>query len=111
MSEFVDAVHRYKTVYDMMEFNIHPVCIETIAPDGVTLPPNTAGIRRSGRPKKKRIRKRPRSACDPDESKVVCARCRKPGHNIRTCVARQDMEQERDERGTENINNNNLDLS
>ena len=111
MSDYVDPVYLYKTVFDMMEFNIHPVCIETIAPDGETLPPDPGVTRQSGRPKKKRIRTRPRSACDPDESCVVCSRCRKPGHNIRTCVAREDMERERNERGSQNMNNNNLDLS
>ena len=111
MSEYVDTVYLYKTVFDMMELNIHPVCIETIAPDGETLPPDPGGTRRSGRPKKKRFRKRPRSACDPDESSIVCTRCRKPGHNIRTCVARENIERERNERGSQNIDNNNLDLS
>jgi hypothetical protein len=109
ISEYVDALYRYETQYEMMKDNINPVCMETIAPDGCTLPPQGNEKRMSGRPRKKRFRKRPRTACDPDESPIVCSRCHEAGHNIRTCIARE-REQDNETEGTR-TNVSRLDLS
>ena len=68
MADYVSEYYRYEKEYEMMMENIHPVCMEAIIPDGETQPPHPNAKRMSGRPKKKRIRKRPRAACDPDES-------------------------------------------
>jgi hypothetical protein len=103
MSEYVDSLYRYETEYEMMTENIHPVCLDTIAPDGETLPPYPNDKRQSGRPKKKRYRKRARTACDPELSAIVCSRCGKRGHNVRTCITRE-------ENGEENAGGGNLDL-
>ena len=103
MTEYVDSLYRYETEYEMMMENIHPVCMETIAPDGCTLPPSSNDKRMSGRPKKKRYRTRPRTACDPEESSIVCSRCGNRGHNIRTCLAREVNESERSENRQSNL--------
>ena len=81
----------YDKEYERLKRNIYPVYIETISPDGCTLPPD-ASKRRSGRPRRKRIRKRPHSACDPEESIIRCSKCHRRGHNARTCVARRENE-------------------
>jgi hypothetical protein len=91
LTSYVDKLLTYETEYEMLKANIYPVCIETISPDGSTLPPD-ASKRRSGRPRRKRIRKRPHSACDPEESPIVCGKCHRRGHNSRTCVARRENE-------------------
>jgi hypothetical protein len=106
IGEYVDALYRYETQYEMMTDNINLVCMETIAPDGCTLPPHGNEKRMSGRPRKKRFRKRPRTACDPEESPIVCSRCHKAGHNIRTCIAREGNETE-----SQRNNASRLDLS
>ena len=87
----VEKFLTYEKEYEMLKTNIYPVCIETISPDGCTLPPD-ASKRRSGRPRRKRIRKRPHSACDPEESIIRCSKCHRRGHNARTCVARRENE-------------------
>ena len=103
VSSYVDKFLTYETEYEMLKTNIYPVCIEIISPDGSTLPPD-ASKRRSGRPRRRRIRKRPHSACDPEESMITCSKCRRRGHNARTCVARRenellDNEESNEERG------------
>jgi hypothetical protein len=60
--------------------------MDTLTPDGVTLPPRLSTKRGTGRPKKKRIRKRSRFSDDPELS-IKCSYCREKGHNIRTCPA------------------------
>ena len=40
---------------------------------------------------KQRIRKRSRWAHEPEKSNIVCSRCHKRGHNVRTCFAREDL--------------------
>jgi hypothetical protein len=88
---YVDKFLRYETEYEMMRVNIVPVCIETLIPDGCTLPPN-ASKRQAGRPRRRRIRKRPNAACDPEESPIMCSKCHRRGHNARTCLARRENE-------------------
>ena len=85
LTAYVDAVHTYEAEREMLSNNIFPVCMATIARDGKTLPPRQ-GKRQSGRPRKKRLRKRSRWAHEPEKSNVVCSRCLQRGHNIRTCV-------------------------
>ena len=43
MGEYVNLLYRYETEYEMMKENIHPVCMDTVAPDGETLPPYPNG--------------------------------------------------------------------
>ena len=50
----VEKFLTYEKEYEMLKTNIYPVCIETISPDGCTLPPD-ASKQRSGRPRRKRI--------------------------------------------------------
>ena len=93
MKEYVDTVYTYDNIQEMMKMNIDMVCMETLVPDGYTLPP-VVSRRPTGRPKKKRIRKRPRWACDPEKSPVACSKCKRRGHNIRTCGRREEMERD-----------------
>lgn len=86
----VDARYTYASERALLSVNILPVCMDTIAPDGVTLPPKQSLKRSSGRPKKLRLRsKRSRFAANPEESPVVCSKCHQKGHNVRTCDARK----------------------
>ena len=83
-------LHRGLPFYQVLSAYIDPVyCIANIARDGKTLPPKPLNKRQAGRPKKKRIRKRSRWAHEPEKSNVICSRCHKRGHNIRTCVERE----------------------
>ncbi|KAG7372186.1 MULE transposase domain containing protein [Nitzschia inconspicua] len=83
----VSGQYKFETVNELLKDNIIPVCLETISADGITLPPNVVK-RRSGRPKKVRLRKRTRFAHDPQKSNIRCSRCKKTGHNVRTCLRR-----------------------
>jgi hypothetical protein len=89
MSAYVDPLYRYERELEMLSDNIIPVCIANIARDGRTLPPKQSKKRQAGRPKKKRIRKRSRYAHTPEDSNVVCSRCYERGHNVRTCLDRE----------------------
>ena len=53
--------------------------------------------RQSGRPKTKRFRKRSRWAHEPERSNIVCSGCQRRGHNIRTCLARAELERQRED--------------
>jgi hypothetical protein len=92
----VDNLYKYENEQEMLSVNIHPVCMEAIGADGSTLPPKLSTKRQSGRPKIKRFRKRSRWAHEPERSNIVCSGCKKRGHNIRTCVARAEMERQRE---------------
>jgi hypothetical protein len=105
LNEYVDHKYTYANAREMLSFNIMPVCMDMIAPDGVTLPPKNSSRRGSGRPKKQRIRKRSRFADNPEESNVICSRCKRRGHNIRTCATREWMEKNT-EKKKENGDNN-----
>jgi hypothetical protein len=94
LDEYVDFKYTYSNAREMLSANIMPVCMDTIAPDGVSFPPKNSSKRGSGRPKKQRIRKRSRFAHNPEESNVVCSKCKRRGHNIRTCATRAWMEKE-----------------
>ncbi|KAG7370301.1 hypothetical protein IV203_028047 [Nitzschia inconspicua] len=93
MDNHVSEHYKYKTVNELLKENIVPVSLDILDQDGVTLPPNRT-IRSSGRPRKKRIRKRSRFADDPDKSPIVCSRCKKRGHNVKTYVAREQLEKQ-----------------
>ena len=90
LARHVDELYENANQKAMLAVNIVPVCIETIQPDGVTLPPRQSSKRRTGRPQKKRIRKRSRWADDPTQSTIVCSNCKQRGHNIRTCDFRTE---------------------
>jgi hypothetical protein len=94
LDEYVDNFYTYANARELLSFNIMPVCIDMFATDGTTLPPKQSLKRASGRPKKQRIRKRSRFANTPDESNVMCSKCKRRGHNIRTCARRAEMEKE-----------------
>ena len=94
LGHHVEDYYTYKNAREMLRINIHPVCMDAIKSDGVTLPPKASLKRSTGRPKKQRIRKRSRWAENPEESNVVCSKCKKRGHNIRTCDTRAWMEKQ-----------------
>ena len=87
IDRFVDRQYTYETRETLLRENIHAVCMDHIELDGQTLPPKQSTTRITGRPKKKRIRKRSRFAFDQDQSNIVCSKCHKRGHNVRTCDA------------------------
>ena len=87
----VDHHYTYANETKLLRKNIVPVCIDRISHDGTTLPPKMSSKRSTGRPKKKRIRKRSHWAFNPEKSNIVCSRCRQRGHNIRTCLAREEQ--------------------
>jgi hypothetical protein len=90
-----DMVYSYETIQDMLNMNINMVCgMETVIPDGSTLR-LVATKQSTGQPKKKRIRKRLQWACDPEKSNFVYSRCKCRGHNVRTCLAMEENEQDR----------------
>lgn len=73
----VDEIYTYENQKEMLRQNIVPVCLETISPDGITLPPLASGKRVRGRPKQQRLRKRSRFANEPEKSNIVCSGCQK----------------------------------
>ena len=106
---YVDSLYTYANAQDLLSMNIMPVCMDEIAPDGETLPPKKSSKRTSGRPKKLRIRKRSKFADNPEESNVVCSKCKRRGHNIRTCATREWLEKEAAKKKAKT--NDTLDLS
>jgi hypothetical protein len=82
----VDRLYTYEAMIDLFEETIEPVCMDSLTPDGVTLPPRPSTKRATGRPKKKRIRKRSKFSYDPELS-IKCSNCHEKGHNVRTCPA------------------------
>lgn len=94
LDELVDKQHKYETERELLEKNVSPVCMDTIAPDGCTLPPIPLTKRTSGRPKKQRFRKRSRWSHEPEKSTVRCSECGMSGHNKKTCAARKRQAEE-----------------
>lgn len=114
LEEKVDVQYKYETEKKLLEFNVVPVCVETIAADGYTLPPIPLTKRTSGRPKKQRFRKRSKWANEPENSNIRCSECGAPGHNKRTCETRKRMMEERereDKKKSPDERMNELDLS
>lgn len=110
MEELVDKQYKYETERELLEKNVVPVCVETIAPDGCTLPPVPLTKRSSGRPKKQRFRKRSRWAHEPEKSTIRCSECGMSGHNKKTCAARKHQAEEDAKKPPEDRMNE-LDLS
>jgi hypothetical protein len=92
LDNHVDKQYTYGYVQELFRLSIIPVCLETISRDGETLPPTQSAAKTTGRPRTKRLRKRSRFSHEPEKSNIVCSRCRRPGHNIRTCLAREALE-------------------
>jgi hypothetical protein len=110
LTAYVDSVYTYEAQREMLRSNVVPVCIATIARDGITSPPRPLKKRQAGRPRKKRLRKRSRWAHEPEKSNVICSRCNQRGHNIRTCLEREARAM-RAAQGESDANVNPLDLS
>jgi hypothetical protein len=111
LEKYVDQLYTYSNARELLSVNIMPVCMDTISPDGVTLPPKESSKRTTGRPKKQRLRKRSRFADNPEESNVVCSKCKQRGHNIRTCATRMWLQKEAAKKDEEMKINHMLDLS
>jgi hypothetical protein len=112
---FVSRHYQYQHLRDMLRTNIVPVCIDMIRGDGETLPPQDLAKRSAGRPQKKRLRKRSRFSNNPEQSNIVCSRCKEKGHNVRTCRYREALAKKREEDETNNqdvgVHLQDLDLS
>jgi hypothetical protein len=93
LSEDVDGQYTYDSMRALLKDNIHPVCMDSLSPDLTTRPPIPSTKRSTGRPKKKRIRKRSRFAHSPEQSPIVCSRCKQKGHNVRTCIYRSEKKE------------------
>ena len=103
LDEHVDRHYTYDHELLLLKNNITPVCMERVSRDGVTLPPTYSNKRRTGRPKKVRLRKRSRRAHEPDKSNISCSRCHQRGHNVRTCLVREALARESGEVNVDNI--------
>jgi hypothetical protein len=93
----VDRRYTYEMEKELLQENLLPVCIDRIFPDGISQPPDEEALLSSkspGRPTKKRLRKRSRWADEPTKSPITCARCGKKGHNKRTCLIREKLEEQ-----------------
>jgi hypothetical protein len=90
-AQYVGENYTFAKVKEMVSISFIPVCLETLVPDGETLPPKASLKRPSGRPKKKRFRKRSKYAYNPEDSNIVCSKCKQRGHNVRTCDIRARM--------------------
>jgi hypothetical protein len=102
IEQHVDKQHSYQHLNEMLRYQIVPVCLDKIGLDFVTKPPKFNAKRPIGRPKKLRHRKRSKYADDPGSSTIKCSRCQQRGHNVRSCVNRENME--RRQQGDENPN-------
>jgi hypothetical protein len=95
MSEHINRHYTYESERMLLRKNIVPICMELVRYDGSTLPPKQSMKRSTGRPKKVRLRKRSRWAHDPEKSNIVCSRCHVRGNNIRTCLVREGLKNNR----------------
>jgi len=112
LSDFVDKKYYYETEREMFRVNVVPVCMDTITPDEITLPPRLSEKRTSGRPKKKRFRTRLSRASDEEDTRVRCSRCNGRGHNVRTCNARDgNHDDDNDDRKPSPVMRQDMDLS
>lgn len=101
----VDKHYTHENESELLRNSFYPVCMDHVVPDKVTLPPKTVTKQMSGQLKKQRIRKRSRWAHDPERSNIVCSRCRKRGHNVRTCITRELMLKQGDDNSTGSSDN------
>jgi hypothetical protein len=88
LSDHVNHNYTYEIERKLISNNLTPVCMERVCYD---VPPKDSTKRKTGRPKKQRIRKRSLWAYEPGKSNVVCSRCHERGHNIRTCFVREAL--------------------
>ena len=84
------------------EFYIEPVVIDTIRPDGETLPPTIGSKRQPGAPKIQRLRFRhPKTKVKSKKNivqpKVKCKICGQLGHYAKTCETRKKENNEKEE--------------
>lgn len=91
LRDYVPQQFKFLYHQELMKSNIKPVIIDTLRKDGITRPPPATGKRTSGRPKKKRLRRRSKFTTT-EESTISCGKCGQRGHNARTCAARQAQE-------------------
>jgi hypothetical protein len=87
LTHYVSNFHTFEYEKEFLMVNINPVCRQNIKCDGVTFPPKELEIKRTGRPKTKRLRCRP-APPNPNAraEKPKCRKCGRTGHNIRTCA-------------------------
>lgn len=78
----------YESMNAIFQRSFIPVIIDNLNYDGITLPPTPSLKRKSGRPKKVRLRSRHKGT---KKITIVCSHCKQPGHNVRTCAARQAL--------------------
>jgi hypothetical protein len=93
LEKHVSPYYSCNSLFLLWRKNICPVIISTLEHDETAQPPLSPERvkRQTGRPRMKRFRNRSKYP-DPKDSKVICKKCTKPGHNSRTCDIRKIME-------------------
>jgi MULE transposase domain len=86
---YVSKYHTMKYQKLLYSKNINPIVVDNISEDGITKEPEMNNKRQPGRPQIARLRKRVNTG--DDTTNKLCSRCKKPGHNKRTCETRQMM--------------------
>jgi SWIM zinc finger len=82
----VSPYYHVSNMVQLLTTNIRPVSIDKLKSDKETKPPEISLKRTAGRPRKIRVRKRNKVK---PKIVIVCSKCKKPGHNARTCEARK----------------------
>jgi Transposase, Mutator family len=85
VKEISSDYYKYEYVYAVFKNTFTPVIIDNLEKDGDTKPPCVQKKRKAGRPKFQRLRSRHKGN---KKIHIICSKCKKEGHNKRTCDAR-----------------------
>ena len=86
VATFVHSSYFISALYNLYSVNIVPIDVSTLLSEEEILPP--AILKKSGRPRTLRIRSRGEVS---EEKKLCCSICMCKGHNARTCLRRQKL--------------------
>jgi hypothetical protein len=91
LANYISPYYSYGYHQELFASNFNPVPVELLVKDGVTLAPVRNNKRQTGRPPSIRLRKRFKFS-NTDESPIICANCKRKGHNRRTCARFHELE-------------------
>ena len=77
LENLVSKFYQYETIKEMLQWNIIPVSIDALVPDGYTLAPDNEEKISPGRPKKKATICYCSRYGDKEKSPIVCSFCKK----------------------------------
>ena len=103
-SNYVCNFFKYESIHEVLNWNIIPINVHNLVPDGKTQPPMKNMNKSSGRPKTD-IRLRASKYKGDEKSPIVCSICKQLGHNKCTCEICQIMELKRSNPNEETNNN------